>query len=180
MNFAQDGRCQVFLWSTQSIKRALANQSKTIRLPVHIVHKISKMNHTARRLLEELGREPTDEELAKEMGVSASHVARMRMTAMRPASLDARMGDSDSEVLGDVIEDERAEMAPEALEEKTQHRDLREMIESLNGREAGILRARFGLDGRRRKTLAETADQLGLTRERVRQLQNRALTKLRK
>jgi RNA polymerase primary sigma factor len=166
-------------WIKQAIKRALANQSKTIRLPVHMVDKISKMNRAARRLSEELGRDPTDEELGAELGVSASRVAGLRMVTLRAASLDAPTSGPDSGSLSEVIEDENAEIAPEQLEEKIQFCCLKEMVQSLNPREAEILRARFGLHGGRPKTLADIGDELGIATERVRQLQNRALSKLR-
>jgi RNA polymerase primary sigma factor len=167
-------------WIKQSIKRALANQSKTIRLPVHLVDKISKMRRTAMRLQEELGREPTDEELGEELGITASRVAQMRMAAIRPASLDAPIGDEDSNNFAEVVQDESADTPYEQLEEKTVTRMLQEMVKTLDPREATILRARFGLDGGPQKTLEEVGQKFGVTRERVRQIQNIALKKLRK
>jgi RNA polymerase primary sigma factor len=167
-------------WIKQSIKRALANQSKTIRLPVHLVDKISKMRRTALRLQEEIGREPTDEELGEEMGISASRVAQMRMAAIRPASLDAPIGDEDSNNFAEVVQDESADTPYEQLEEKTVTRMLQEMVKTLDPREATILRARFGLDGGPQKTLEEVGEKFGVTRERVRQIQNIALRKLRR
>jgi len=167
-------------WIKQSIKRALANQSKTIRLPVHLVDKISKMRRTAMRLQEELGREPTDEELGEELGITASRVAQMRMAAIRPASLDAPIGDEDSNNFAEVVQDESADTPYEQLEEKTITRMLQEMVKTLDPREATILRARFGLDGGPQKTLEEVGQKFGVTRERVRQIQNIALKKLRK
>jgi RNA polymerase primary sigma factor len=167
-------------WIKQSIKRALANQSKTIRLPVHLVDKISKMRRTSMRLQEELGREPTDEELGEELGTTASRVAQMRMAAIRPASLDAPIGDEDSNNFAEVVQDESADTPYEQLEEKTVTRMLQEMVKTLDPREATILRARFGLDGGPQKTLEEVGQKFGVTRERVRQIQNIALRKLRK
>src|SRR5215468_3862340 len=111
-------------WIKQSIKRALANQSKTIRLHVQLVDKISKMRRTAMRLQEELGREPTDEELGEELGITASRVAQMRMAAIRPASLDAPIGDEDSNNFAEVVQDEAADTPYEQLEEKTVTRML--------------------------------------------------------
>src|SRR6202163_528879 len=142
-------------WIKQSIKRALANQSKTIRLPVHLVDKISKMRRTAMRLQEELGREPTDEELGEELGITASRVAQMRMAAIRPASLDAPIGDEDSNNFAEVVQDENAENPYEQLEDKTITSMLQEMVTTLEPREATILRTRFGLDGGTEKTLEE-------------------------
>jgi RNA polymerase primary sigma factor len=167
-------------WIKQSIKRALANQSKTIRLPVHLVDKISKMRRTAMRLQEELGREPTDDELGMELGITGSRVAQMRMAAIRPASLDAPIGDEDSNNFAEVVQDESADTPYEQLEEKTVTRMLQEMVKTLDTREATILRARFGLDGGAQKTLEEVGQKFGVTRERVRQIQNIALKKLRK
>jgi RNA polymerase primary sigma factor len=167
-------------WIKQSIKRALANQSKTIRLPVHLVDKISKMRRTSMRLQEELGREPTDEELGEELGISASRVAQMRMAAIRPASLDAPIGDEDSNNFAEVVQDENADTPYQHLEDKTVTKMLREMVKTLDNREATILRARFGLDGGPQKTLEEVGLKFGVTRERVRQIQNIALKKLRK
>jgi RNA polymerase primary sigma factor len=167
-------------WIKQSIKRALANQSKTIRLPVHLVDKISKMRRTAMKLQEVFGREPTDEELADEMGMSPSRVAQMRMAAIRPASLDAPIGDDDSNNFAEVVQDENADTPYQQLEEKTVTRMLREMVKTLDPREATILQYRFGLDGGSEKTLEEVGVKFGVTRERVRQIQNIALHKLRR
>jgi len=167
-------------WIKQSIKRALANQSKTIRLPVHLVDKISKMRRTAMKLQELFGREPTDEELAAEIGTTASRVSQMRIAAIRPASLDAPIGDDDSNNFSDMVEDERAINPYEELEEKTVTSMLQEMVKHLDDREATILRFRFGLDGGPEKTLEEVGEKFGVTRERVRQIQNLALRKLRK
>jgi len=167
-------------WIKQSIKRALANQSKTIRLPVHLVDKISKMRRTSMRLQEELGREPTDEELGEELGITASRVAQMRLAAIRPASLDAPIGDEDSNNFAEVVQDESADTPYEQLEEKTVTRMLQEMVKTLDPREATILRARFGLDGGPQRTLEEVGQKFGVTRERVRQIQNIALRKLRR
>ncbi len=167
-------------WIKQSIKRALANQSKTIRLPVHLVDKISKMRRTAMRLQEEFGREPTDEELGEELGISGSRVSQMRMAAIRPASLDAPIGDDDSNNFSEVVQDENADTPYEQLEDKTVTKMLHEMVKTLDSREATILRARFGLDGNPEKTLEEVGAKFGVTRERVRQIQNIALKKLRK
>ncbi len=167
-------------WIKQSIKRALANQSKTIRLPVHLVDKISKMRRTAMKLQEVLGREPTDEELAEELGMTASRVAQLRTAAIRPASLDAPIGDEDSNNFSEVVQDENASTPYEQLEEKTVSAMLQEMVKTLDTREATILRYRFGLDGGSEKTLEEVGQKFGVTRERVRQIQNIALAKLRK
>jgi RNA polymerase primary sigma factor len=167
-------------WIKQSIKRALANQSKTIRLPVHLVDKIAKMRRTAMKLQEVFGREPTDDELAEEMGMPSSRVAQMRTAAIRPASLDAPIGDDESNNFAEVVQDENADTPYQHLEEKTVTNMLREMVKTLDVREATILQYRFGLDGGSEKTLEEVGERFGVTRERVRQIQNIALNKLRK
>ena len=167
-------------WIKQSIKRALANQSKTIRLPVHLVDKISKMRRTAMKLQEELGHEPSDEELAAELGTTASRVSQMRTASIRPASLDAPVGDDDSNNFSEMVEDERAVNPYDELEDKTVVNMLQDMVKHLDEREATILRYRFGLDGGTEKTLEEVGKKFGVTRERVRQIQNLALRKLRK
>ena len=167
-------------WIKQSIKRALANQSKTIRLPVHLVDKISKMRRTAMKLQEDLGREPTDEELAAELGTTAARVTQMRTASIRPASLDAPVGDDGSNSYSEMVEDERAVNPYEELEEKTVTGMLQDMVKHLDDREATILRYRFGLDGGNERTLEEVGEKFGVTRERVRQIQNLALRKLRK
>ncbi len=168
-------------WIKQSIKRALANQGKTIRLPVHLVDKISKMRRVAMMLLEAYGREPTDEEVAGEMGMTAARVAQLRTAAIRPASLDAPVGDEgDSHLFGEIIEDEKAETPYEQLEDKTVTTMLREMVKTLPPREATILTFRFGLDGGNERTLEEVGQKFSVTRERIRQIQNIALRKMRR
>jgi RNA polymerase primary sigma factor len=167
-------------WIKQSIKRALANQSKTIRLPVHLVDKISKMRRVAMKLQEELGREPTDEELGEELGLSARRVGQMRMASVRPTSLDASIGDDDSTSYSEIVQDENADTPYETLEDKTVTGMLQEMVTKLDQREATILRFRFGLDGGPERTLEDVGMKFGVTRERVRQIQNIALRKLRK
>jgi len=167
-------------WIKQSIKRALANQAKTIRLPVHLVDKISRTRRIATKLQEVFGREPTDEELAEELGITASRVTQLRTAAIRPASLDAPIGDDDTNTFAEVVEDERAEDPYEKLEEKTVNVMLDELIERLDPREKTILRYRFGLDGGSERTLEEVGERFNVTRERIRQIQNIALAKLRR
>ena len=167
-------------WIKQSIKRALANQSKTIRLPVHLVDKISKMRRTAVKLQELLGREPTDEELAEELGISRKRVTEMRSAASRPASLDAPMGDDEGNNFAEMVQDESANSPYEQLEEKTFTKMLHEMVKTLEPREGAILAYRYGLDGGPERTLEEVGVKFEVTRERVRQIQNLALRKLRR
>ena len=143
-------------WIKQSIKRALANQSKTIRLPVHLVDKISKMRRTAMKLTEELGREPTDEELAIELQIPTSKVAHLKSVSVRPASLDAPIGeDGDSATFGEIVGDDNAVTPYEGLREKNLNSDLSAMVDSLDKREAEIIKLRFGLEGRDELTLEE-------------------------
>src|SRR5476649_2724427 len=150
-------------WIKQAIKRALANQSKTIRLPVHLVDKISKMRRVAMKLQEEFGREPTDEELGEELGISASRVGQMRTAAIRPASLDAPIGDDDSNNFSEVVQDENADTPYDNLEDKTVTGMLQDMVKHLDDREATILRYRYGLDGGPEKTLEEVGEKFGVT-----------------
>jgi RNA polymerase primary sigma factor len=167
-------------WIKQSIRRALANQAKTIRLPVHMIWNISKMHQAGRNLQQTLGREATDDEIADKLGIKTSRVTQMRVASIRPASLDARMGgEEDAGTLGDVVEDENADAPQRRLEEEGMKSRLRELVKSLTAREAAIISARFGLDGKGKKTLEEVGQQFGVTRERVRQIESKALTKLR-
>jgi RNA polymerase primary sigma factor len=167
-------------WIKQAIKRALANQSKTIRLPVHVVDKLFHMRQASVRLQEVLGREPTDEELGEDLGLSARKIAQLRTAAIRPASLEAPLGDDETSRIADVIRDESADTPYEQLEGKTNIALLRQLVATLQPREAEILRYRFGLDGGTEKTLEDVGRKFGVTRERIRQIQNVALLKLRK
>jgi len=167
-------------WIKQSIKRALANQSKTIRLPVHLVDKIAKLRRTALQMQETLGREPTNEELAEALGVPVRKIAHLKSVSMLPSSLDAPVGDDDRTELGELVCDENEPTPFENLRGKTTSQDISAIVSNLEPRETEILRLRFGLDGERAKTLEQVGDLLGVTRERVRQLQNTALGKMRK
>jgi RNA polymerase primary sigma factor len=167
-------------WIKQAIKRALANQSKTIRVPVHMTDRIARMRRTSTKLHAELGREPTDDELGEELGMKSWRVAELRTAGIRPASLDAPIGEDESERFAAVIKDERAETPYQQLEGKSIEAMLRKMVSALPPREAMILRHRFALDGAEQKTLEEVGEMLGVTRERVRQVQNSVLAKLRR
>ena len=167
-------------WIKQAIKRALANQSKTIRLPVHVVDKLFHMRHAAVKLQELLGREPTDEELGQELGLSGRKVAQLRTAAIRPASLEAPLGDDETSRIADVVKDENANTPYQQLEGKNNISLLRDLVATLQPRESEILRYRFGLDDGPEKTLEEVGKKFGVTRERIRQIQNAALLKLRK
>lgn len=167
-------------WIKQSIKRALANQSKTIRLPVHLVDKIAKMRRMTALLEEELDRPPTNEEIAYALGMPINKVAHLKSVSVRPSSLDAPVGEDDSAQLGDLIGDENSVNPLDGLQSKTMLDDLKRMIDTLDPREAEIVRLRFGLNGDKPKTLEEVGELFEITRERVRQLQNIALTRMRK
>jgi RNA polymerase primary sigma factor len=167
-------------WIKQSIKRALANQGKTIRLPVHLVDKIAKIRRVGTSLSDELGREATDDEIAEEIGMNASKVSRLKQAAIRPASLDAPVGDEDSTEFGELVGDEAAVDPFENLSEKNLQVELGDLLGQLDDREKKIISARFGLEGSDPITLEEVGEKFGVTRERIRQLQNIALSKMRR
>ena len=167
-------------WIKQSIKRALANQSKTIRLPVHMVDKIARMRRISAMLGESLGREPTQDELAEELGIPRKKLALLERASKRPTSLNAPVYDDDSADFSDIIGDEHAVNPFEALDNKNMHGELDELLDVLDEREHRIIDARFGLDGTTPLTLEEVGVEFGVTRERIRQLQNIALEKMRK
>jgi RNA polymerase primary sigma factor len=168
-------------WIKQSMKRALANQSKTIRLPVHLVDKIARMRKTIARLTEELGREPENEEIAAELQIPTNKVALLKTVSVRPASLDAPVGeDSDSATLGELVGDDSAVSPHDGLGEKSLKEDLTAMVNSLDPREASIIKLRFGLEGEKELTLEEVGKRFKVTRERIRQLEYLALAKIRR
>lgn len=166
-------------WIKQSIKRALANQSKVIRLPVHVQERIFKMRQVQNKWQEIYGRNPDQQELSEEMGLGNMIVRRMERACISMNSLDAPLGDDDTSRLGDIVMDERAPTAFDEMDQKMMHGLVTGMLSSLNQRELTIIQERFGLDGGPGKTLEEIASKFGLTRERIRQLQNIALSKLR-
>jgi RNA polymerase primary sigma factor len=166
-------------WIKQAVRRALANQSKTIRLPVHLVDRLAKMRRIAMQLSDELGREPTDEELAKEIGVTPQRVAQLRRVSMRPASLNAMVGDEAAAELGDLIADETAIMPGSDLESRNLIKELRSVLHVLDARERAILSLRFPLSDETPPTLEQIGRKFKVTRERIRQIQNVALKKLR-
>jgi RNA polymerase primary sigma factor len=167
-------------WIKQSIKRALANQSKTIRLPVHLIDKTAKVRRISLRMSDELGREPTDEELGNELGIEGEKVAQLKRLGIRPASLESPIGDDDATELGELIADEESESPFESLRDKDLFNEMDGLLNVLDKREKKIIAQRFGLDGQKPKILEEIGESLGVTRERIRQLQNTALTKLRR
>lgn len=142
-------------WIKQRIKRALANQSKTIRLPVHMNDKIAKMRRVAMIMSEELGRDPTDEEMSEEIGVDRAELAAMKSYAKRPTSLDAPISDDGPEEFGEIVPDEKALTALQILINKNNHMQLDDLLEVLDERERKIIDARFGLAGQKPKKLEE-------------------------
>lgn len=168
-------------WIKQSIKRALANQGRTIRVPVHQIEKIAKVRRLIERLTAELGREPTDEELADEVGLSGPQVSALKSSGIQPTSLDAPVGKDDGETLfGDMLSDEAAEDPLEYLEGKDARAMLGGVLKVLTARERDIIKLRYGLGGGRERTLEEIGTKLGITRERIRQIQMVALKKMRR
>ena len=167
-------------WIRQSIKRALSNQSKLVRLPVHLGEKTSKMRRVALQLSEQLGRDPTDDELSAEIGLSTEKIAELRGIGVRPASLDAPIGDDGLTEFGESVADEEAQTPFELLRDKDLQNKVPGLLKALDDREKKIISQRFGFGGGERKTLQQIGDKLGVSRERIRQLENEALAKLRR
>ncbi|PWU18951.1 MAG: RNA polymerase subunit sigma [Verrucomicrobia bacterium] len=167
-------------WIKQAIKRALANQSKTIRLPIHVVDKVAHIRRAEMRLREALDREPTDEEVAEEVGLKAHRVREYRDAARAPVSLEAPLGDEDdSDRVAEVVADAHAAAPFDHLIATSETELVKEVFSTLPSRERAILRMRFGLEDEEPRTLEEIGQHFGLTRERIRQIQNEALKKLR-
>jgi RNA polymerase primary sigma factor len=167
-------------WIRQCIKRALSNHGKLVRLPVHLGEKMSRMRRVALQMSEELGREPTDDELGTEIGMSTEKIAELRAVGIRPASLDAPISEDGLTEFGESVADEEAQTPFELLRDKDLRGKVDGLLEELNGREKKIIAERFGFGGRKRKTLQEVGDALGVSRERIRQLENIAIVKLRR
>ena len=167
------------LWIKQQIRRGLANQGKTIRLPVHVVDKVAHLRRAEMKLREALDREPTDEELAHELDIDAGRVRRYRQASRAPVSLDAPIGDDDSNRISEVVADPNAAAPFARVVQETDTELVREILESLPERERIILTLRFGLSDDTERTLEEIAKRFDLTRERIRQIQEQALRKIR-
>ena len=166
-------------WIRQAVTRAIADQSRTIRVPVHMGDQINRLLRTSHRLTQELGREPTPEELAKALDIPPRKVEQMLEVARRPLSLDMATDDEEENTLGDFIEDERAVAPPEAVSESMLREAIREILQNLPPREVRILELRYGLVDGETYTLEEVGKKLGVTRERVRQIEAQALSRLR-
>ena len=166
-------------WIRQAITRAIADQARTIRIPVHMVETINKLVRVQRQLLQELGREPSAEEIAEAMGQPVERVREIMKVAQEPVSLETPIGEEEDSHLGDFIEDEDALAPPDAASFTLLKEQLQEVLETLAEREAKVLRLRFGIDDGRARTLEEVGQEFGVTRERIRQIEAKALRKLR-
>ena len=166
-------------WIRQAITRAIADQARTIRIPVHMVETINKLIRVSRQLLQQLGREPLPEEIAKEMEISVDRVREIMKIAQEPVSLETPIGEEEDSHLGDFIEDQDAPAPADAASFMLLKEQLEEVLDTLTPREEKVLRLRFGLDDGRARTLEEVGQNCGVTRERIRQIEAKALRKLR-
>ncbi|WP_018753298.1 RNA polymerase sigma factor RpoD [Paenibacillus sanguinis] len=166
-------------WIRQAITRAIADQARTIRIPVHMVETINKLIRVSRQLLQELGREPAPEEIAAEMELSVEKVREIMKIAQEPVSLETPIGEEDDSHLGDFIEDHEALAPADAAAYELLKEQLEDVLDTLTEREENVLRLRFGLDDGRTRTLEEVGKVFGVTRERIRQIEAKALRKLR-
>ena len=166
-------------WIRQAITRAMADQARTIRIPVHMVEVINKLARVQRQMLQDLGREPTPEELAKEMDITPEKVLEIQQYAREPISLDQTIGDEGDSQLGDFIEDSEAVVAVDAVSFTLLQDQLRSVLDTLSEREAGVVRLRFGLTDGLPRTLDEIGQVYGVTRERIRQIESKTMSKLR-
>lgn len=167
-------------WIKQSIKQALANQSKTVRLPIHMVDKIARIRRIAAMLTETLGREPSDDELAEETGIPRQKVAMLKQAAQRATSLDAPVNAGETTEHSEIIADEAATNPLDFLSDKDMHGQIDDLLAMLNERERRIIDERFGLKGLKPMLLEDVGREFGVSRERIRQIQNSALAKMRK
>ena len=166
-------------WIRQAITRAIADQARTIRIPVHMVETINKLIRVSRQLLQELGRDPTPEEIAAAMEIPVERVREIQKVAQEPVSLETPIGEEEDSHLGDFIEDEDAPAPAEAASYILLKEQLESVLDTLTAREEKVLRLRFGLDDGRSRTLEEVGQEFGVTRERIRQIEAKALRKLR-
>jgi RNA polymerase primary sigma factor len=166
-------------WIRQAITRAIADQARTIRIPVHMVETINKLSRLSRRLVQELGREPTSEEIGQEMELPPEKVREIQKVSQEPVSLETPVGEEEDSHLGDFIEDQGSPPPAEAASYQLLKEQVEEVLDSLSGRERRVLQLRFGLDDGRQRTLEEVGHEFGVTRERIRQIEAKALRKLR-
>lgn len=166
-------------WIRQAITRAIADQARTIRIPVHMVETINKLKKVTRKLAQELARKPSEEELSQEMGISINKLREIIKVAQEPLSLETPIGKEEDSRLGDFIEDKDADAPVKTVAHELLREDLAEVLGSLSARERDVLRLRFGMDDGRQRTLEEVGQLFGVTRERIRQIEAKALRKLR-
>ena len=166
-------------WIRQAITRAIADQARTIRIPVHMVETINRLIRTSRRLLQELGREPTAEEIGEQMEISPERVREIIKISQEPVSLETPIGEEDDSHLGDFIEDHTALAPADAASHQLLKEQVKDALNGLTQREQEVLRLRFGLDDGRSRTLEEVGKEFRVTRERIRQIEAKALRKLR-
>ena len=165
-------------WIRQAITRAIADQARTIRIPVHMVETINKMIRTSRKLMQDLGREPKPEEIASEMEIDIDKVRHVMKISQKTTSLETPIGDDEDSYLGDFIADETQASPYDLTSKKLLKENLTEVLHSLSDRESNVLKMRFGLGGKRPMTLEEVGREFGVTRERIRQIESKALRKL--
>ena len=166
-------------WIRQAITRAIADQARTIRIPVHMVETINKVVRVSRTLLQELGREPTAEEIGKEMGMSPAKVMEIQKIAQDPVSLETPIGEEEDSHLGDFIEDEQAKSPTDVVAFSMLKEQLVGVLDTLTPREEKVLRLRYGIDDGKPRTLEEVGREFNVTRERIRQIEAKAIRKLR-
>ncbi len=166
-------------WIRQAITRAIADQARTIRIPVHMVETINKLIRTQRKLMQDLGREPTDEEVGKELDLEPDRVREILKISQKTTSLETPIGDDEDSLLGDFIADEGQVSPYEATTKQLMLENVEEVLATLTDREAKVLKMRFGLHGAKALTLEEVGREFGVTRERIRQIESKALRKLR-
>ena len=166
-------------WIRQAITRAIADQARTIRIPVHMVETINKLLRVSRRLVQEYGREPSSEEISSGMEVTPDKVREVLKISQEPVSLETPIGEEEDSHLGDFIEDVRAAAPPDAASYQLLKEQVEDVLDTLNGREKRVLQLRFGLEDGRSRTLEEVGKVFGVTRERIRQIEAKALRKLR-
>ena len=166
-------------WIRQAITRAIADQARTIRIPVHMVETINKLIRVQRQLLQDLGRDPTPEEIGAEMGMSPDRVREIQKISQEPVSLETPIGEEEDSSLGDFIEDSTAVAPPEAASDSMLREQLDQVLDSLADRERKVIKFRFGLEDGHPRTLEEVGREFGVTRERIRQIESKTLAKLR-
>jgi RNA polymerase primary sigma factor len=166
-------------WIRQAITRAIADQARTIRIPVHMVETINKLSRISRRLEQDIGREPADEELAAELDLAADRIREIKKASLEPVSLEIPVGSEDDSHLGDFVPDEASLSPADSATRQMLKEQMDDVLDSLTGRERRVLQLRFGLEDGRQRTLEEVGREFGVTRERIRQIEAKALRKLR-